>query len=107
MVRGRLSAVTVPSGRRVEVRARSPLITAGRCSPTANFRPVATTPAKYAVDDGLRLIKGHYSLDVSCVLSDDQQPLQILRVTGGSRGGLSGIRLLLTRTYARTRALAK
>jgi hypothetical protein len=78
------------------VRARSPLITAGRCSPKANFRPVATTLAKYvrpdgflaaqqpplaAVNDGMGVVKGHHSLDVSRALAGDQQPLEILWIT--------------------------
>jgi hypothetical protein len=38
-------------------------------------------PPLAAVDDGIRLIKGHHSLDVSRVLAGDQQSLQILRIT--------------------------
>src|SRR5215472_1390026 len=41
-----ISAVTMPSGRRVEVRAKSPQTIASRCSPIWNFRPIATSSLK-------------------------------------------------------------
>jgi hypothetical protein len=56
-----------------------------RCHHAGEVRPdgflALQHPSLAAVDDGLRLIKGHHSLDVSCPLSGDQQPLQILRIT--------------------------
>ena len=90
----------------MEVRARSPLIRVPGVEPedalladgefparrhhAGKVRPdgvrAAQQPPLAAVDDGLRLIEGHHSLDVSRVLADDQQPLQILRITGGAAG---------------------
>jgi hypothetical protein len=58
-----------------------------RCHHAGNVRPdgvrASQQPPLAAVDDSMRLIKGHHSLDVSRVLAGDQQPLQILRVAGG------------------------
>ncbi len=87
------SAVTVPSGRRVEVSART-LISEGKqlalCHHSGVERsdgfPAVGQPAVAAIEDGIGLIKGQHSVDVSRSLAGNQQPLQILGITRGLTG---------------------
>ena len=89
------SAVTVPSGRRVKGQVAADqgraLLADGefpaRRHRAGKVRPDGVRAAQHravaAIDDGLRLIKGHHALDVSRPLAGDQQPLQVLRITRG------------------------
>jgi hypothetical protein len=95
------SEVTVPLRLRVEVRARSPQMSAGRCSPNSNFRFSGPKPrnlefskklvnGRFAtqerstanVDYRVWLEQRRHASNISRVLSRYQQSLQILGIVG-------------------------